>query len=295
MKPFLLKLNTFIDKIFYFLYPRNIFIKKIIFLLTLTFVSIVLYFILKNNSQALQNFQYAPLFFLILILIPISITMISWQFLLSSQLLKKDIHFLDAIEVTIISTAANMLPLPGGLMVRTAALKDEKTHYSKGLWVTSLISFSWIAVIGLYSSISFLFMHYIIGWIGLIFSILLILVVIYFLLKIHVSFKIIFSIFFSQFILIGADVVGLWIIFNLMLSFHVDFLKIATLTISNVAGSIVGFVPAGLGIREGVGAFIANFIDLSPSITFITMALHRITTMIVIIPIATLITVFRKK
>jgi uncharacterized membrane protein YbhN (UPF0104 family) len=48
------------------------------------------------------------------------------------------------------------------------------------------------------------------------------------------------------------------------------------LTISAVLGSAVSIVPAGLGVRELVGAMISPLISVLPAQAFLAIALNRI-------------------
>jgi uncharacterized membrane protein YbhN (UPF0104 family) len=77
--------------------------------------------------------------------------------------------------------------------------------------------------------------------------------------------------------LIGVivDAVRIYLCFKL-LGFTIEFYQTAVLTISAVLGSAVSIVPAGLGVRELVGAMVSPLISVLPAQAFLAIALNRI-------------------
>jgi len=77
--------------------------------------------------------------------------------------------------------------------------------------------------------------------------------------------------------LIGVivDAVRIFVCFHI-LGFTVEIYQTAVLTVSAVLGSAVSIVPAGLGVRELVGATISPLISVLPAQAFLAIALNRI-------------------
>ena len=72
-----------------------------------------------------------------------------------------------------------------------------------------------------------------------------------------------------------VDAIRIYLCFSI-LGFSVEIFQAAVLTISAVLGSAVSIVPAGLGVRELVGAMIAPLISVLPAQAFLAIALNRI-------------------
>lgn len=74
---------------------------------------------------------------------------------------------------------------------------------------------------------------------------------------------------------VGIDAVRILLCFG-MLGFGIEISQAAILTLSAIVGSAVSIVPAGLGIREVVGAGISPLIGVLPAQTFLAIALNRV-------------------
>lgn len=72
-----------------------------------------------------------------------------------------------------------------------------------------------------------------------------------------------------------VDAVRIYVCFNI-LGFTVEIYQTAVLTVSAVLGSAVSIVPAGLGVRELVGAIISPLISVLPAQAFLAIALNRV-------------------
>lgn len=72
-----------------------------------------------------------------------------------------------------------------------------------------------------------------------------------------------------------VDAIRIYICFGI-LSFSIEYFQAAILTVSAVLGSAVSIVPAGLGVREIVGAMISPLIEVVPEQTFLAIALNRV-------------------
>jgi len=71
------------------------------------------------------------------------------------------------------------------------------------------------------------------------------------------------------------DAARIYLCFQI-LGFGVEIAQAAVLTVSAVLGSAVSIVPAGLGVRELVGAGISPLIKVAPEQTFLAIALNRV-------------------
>ena len=74
---------------------------------------------------------------------------------------------------------------------------------------------------------------------------------------------------------VGVDAIRIFLCFSI-LGFSIEAFQAAILTVSAIVGSAASIVPAGLGVRELVGALISPLIAVVPAQTFLAIALNRI-------------------
>lgn len=194
-----------------------------------------------------------------------------------------------ALVVTIMSTAANLLPLPGGAAVRTVALASSGIGYRQAVALTLLVGMAWLGIAAAIASAGLFFLE--LRFYGLIAALLAAVAA-----AIALSGLRGFN---------NADVVrlgalaftqfGLAITGGLRLFFCFQALgevaaidQILVLLFAPVASAFVGIAPAGLGLTELTAAGLAALVGLAPTAAFVAAALNRITGLMVIAPIALL-------
>jgi hypothetical protein len=75
---------------------------------------------------------------------------------------------------------------------------------------------------------------------------------------------------------------------------YANFGQTSVLTVSTVLAAAVAIVPSGLGLREGLAAFMAPFVNLQPAATFLATSLSRIIGLAVVTVLTLLLTLRRK-
>src|SRR6056297_183557 len=89
-------------------------------LLVVAAMGFVLGIVLSIRAQPdlISGLRYQALIALALVGIPVTVFLNAEEFRLSARLVGQEFSRLTAMEVTIIASVANMLPIPGGTMVR---------------------------------------------------------------------------------------------------------------------------------------------------------------------------------
>ena len=121
-------------------------LRKPVFLAAAIFFTIGLVFSIYFQPDILNNLKFIPFLILIFAAIPATIMLNSFEFILSARLIDQRIPVLKAIEITIIGSAANMLPLPGSTIVRVAALTAGGAKLKHGILATALVALVWFGV-----------------------------------------------------------------------------------------------------------------------------------------------------
>ncbi|MDN3720576.1 hypothetical protein QW131_18280 [Roseibium salinum] len=101
---------------------------------------------MRAQPGLLSNLDWRPVLCLILIGIPVTVVLNTLEFRATARLIGRSFTFARAAETTIIGGVANMLPLPGGAIVRVAALRASGSSYKEGSLAIVLVAFIWIGV-----------------------------------------------------------------------------------------------------------------------------------------------------
>lgn len=239
-------------------------------------------FSLYHQPDMLDNIEASPFLILIFAAIPATIALNSFEFLLSARLINQRISFLKATEITIIGSAANMLPLPGSTIVRIAALTAGGAKLKLGIIATALVALVWFGVAFAYCG-SWLFVsgRTVIGsatvMIGLAFLLF------YFSAAFGMMRRwkepVLISV--NKLALVLIDAIRIYLCL-MALGIDAVFAQASVLTISGVLGSAVSIVPAGLGLREAVSAAIGPLIALAVSAAYLATSLNRLADLAII-------------
>ena len=247
-------------------------------------------------TVALSNYPDLPgrvtpgAWLLVLACVPLTVLANASQFWLTARLVGSAVGLPRAMLVTILSTAANMLPLPGGSLVRIAALKSTTNTYRQTTFVTVLIAGCWLGVtMGLAGSALCYLGFERAGMPTLAAGIVALLLFGYTLARAFRAAPIwLAGLFTVQALAVGVGALRLWLCF-MALGESVDYVQAAVLTLSTVIAAIIGVAPAGLGVTELLAAGIAEGIDIDASFGFLAAALDRVSGLLIVGPAALLL------
>ena len=249
---------------------------------------------LDSNPEVLSDLDWRPLLVLVLVAVPVTIMLNAYEFVLIGRLVGREIGFATAIEISILGTAANLLPLPGATMVRVAALKAAGAGYGEGTKATLLVAGLWAGIAFVFAGawlvrlglgpIAVLFVVAgLAAWLGC------------FLASMRrcqgVELPVLLSL--AKLLLVVTDVFRIYLCF-LALGEDAHFAQVAAFAVAGVVGSAVSIVPAGLGVREAVSAALAPLVGLGAGMAFLAASLNRLLDLLTVLPIALLLLVFAR-
>ena len=247
------------------------------------------YFSFRAQPDLFRQANMGPIVILVLFAVPLTIYFNALEFVLSARLIGHKIGLKAAAEISIIGGVANMLPLPGGVIVRVAALKAEGASVARSTSVMAFVAFIWAAVSFGYSgawlassgAIGFGLLFIVLGCMGVIGCFALSIQ----LLDDHVITAQLFA---CKAGLVLVDAFRLYLCL-LALGVAADFGQASVLTVSGFVGSSFSLVPAGLGIREGISALLGPLVGLTAAAAFLASAANRIVGLMVSAPLAALL------
>lgn len=253
-----------------------------------------LFLSIRNQPQLIQNLQWGSAFLVIAVGVPLTMIANAFEFILIGSSVKRQIPFLRALEISIIASAANMLPVPGGAMTRVAALKAYDVRYGDGIIITMLFAFIWIAVAFFFAG-AFLFLR-VPGIVAICFLSTGGITCAGCLLWVRrrgAPWSVVSWALIQRISLVSLDGLRLWWCLQ-ALGINAGFSQAAAFVIGGVIGSAVSIVPAGMGIREGTSAALAPLVGLAAASGFMAAALNRILALAILTPAAGILGLMRR-
>lgn len=254
-----------------------------------------LFLAIRSQPQLLQNLKLGPVFLVLALGVPLTILANAFEFKLIGASVQRRIPFFRSLEISIIASAANMLPLPGGAVARVAALKAYEVRYSDGIQATLIFALLWVSLAFVFAGVCLLiYVFSSIGWLFLLFSLLIGGTSFIWSIGKNVRLRIFGWAVAQRLLIVLLDGLRLWWCF-LALGVDASFTQAGTLVVGGVIGSAVSLVPAGLGIREGVSAGLAPIVGLAAAAGFMAAGLNRILALAILTPSALLIELMKKR
>lgn len=248
-----------------------------------------IYLSYRAQPEILSNLNLAPLFAIVTIGVPATVFLNAVEFQLSAKLIGRPFNLAQSAEITVVGSVANMLPIPGGTMVRVAALKSAGASLKHGTAVTLLVSVLWIGIAFIYSGL------WVFGlgnalWPGLgpafIFGgIAALAVSVALCFRLTENKSVVAYLALNKMALVLVDATRMYLCFR-VLGLDGTFAQASVLTVSSVTGAAVSIVPAGLGIREGVAALLGPVVALAASSAYLATGLNRLVGLSVMAPFA---------
>lgn len=229
----------------------------------------------QQQPTVFINLNWPMVAFIYILVLPVVAIINTLRFKLTAKAFNLDYSFQRSFVITVYSTVANMLPLPGGLLVRMANLKHESNTYANtaavSLYVSALSAFITLVI----AATAYALMHpgFIsgVGITGFITGILLT----YLLIQKTPLRPVFAGLSGVEIASTLADGIGIYMSF-LIIDTMIGIDQSMVLTAASVVGSAISLVPAGLGVREGAAALIATQIAVIPASAFIALALNRV-------------------
>lgn len=207
----------------------------------------------------------------VLFLAVVSALLSSLRFQISGLLFKVSIPYKDAIAVISYGTLANLLPVPGALIIRFEYLR-KKTGAQRSSFIQILGILVWF-------SVGFLFLSSITAGsytaLSLALSAAMFLSGIYLALKTKMSKLHFFSLYLVQLSMTCLNITKLWLLFKI-LSLHVSLSLPIALAITDIVASTSAIIPSGIGIAESAAATVTTLFEMHPSIGFVVASLNRV-------------------
>ena len=200
----------------------------------------------------------------------------------------------QALETTILGSAANMLPLPGGALARVAALYRSGAPATKSVLVNIVFASIWVALGFTIAGVCLLILErHVEGWIFIVLGGMAGTLWIISGLRHKTSGRLLILTLFNRSGLVLLDaIVSFWALYSL--DSGTSLVQATVFGIASILGSAVSIVPAGLGIREGVSALLAPMAGYDPATAFLAVVLSRLAVLTCLMPTTCIFLVLKK-
>jgi hypothetical protein len=217
--------------------------------------------------------------------IPVTVLCNAAEYALSAQIVGQRPGLVETLRVTVLSTAANLLPLPGSVVVRMQRLKTRGASYKQAIRSTAIVGLAWVGVTCALAG------GLLIGHEVTLFSIILLVVGVVLL---GISFAMLWtrgpheeavSLAVKILLVEAATVASVgvrWFLVLRALGINATFRQALALTIAAATASVIGIVPGGLGLREGLAAAIGVVVGLPAAAGLLATTMDRAMALIVL-------------
>jgi uncharacterized membrane protein YbhN (UPF0104 family) len=234
----------------------------------------------RNLPDVHSHANYLLLTLVGLLGVPAAALVNAAEYVAAGRALRHHVGTLHAARVSIVASAANLLPIPGAVLVRARALRLLGSNYRKSLAVLGGIGLVWLATTGVMAGGVLLVDGEHLGLsLAFVGGGVLAGVGAYWLVRLPIGAADAHH-WFPRFVLIEIASVAIFAIrFTLVLNglgFHTSWSQTFTITISTAAASAVGIFPGGLGLREVIAASLAPLVGLPAAVALFAVSVDRI-------------------
>lgn len=189
----------------------------------------------------------------------------------AARALKVDYSYPRALTVSSGATLANLLPVPGGLLVRGVSFTNAGAKKGEAAYILAAGAAIWV----LLSLALVLFAVSPSARMGAVAAgLVLIALAITIWLARRFDFANTVGMVATRLALIALTVIRLFALLS-VISVDMPLREAAIYSGASIAGQVVGIIPSGIGLVEGVGAALALLIDANPGAAFIALSLNR--------------------
>jgi len=227
-----------------------------------------------------------------LVCVPVIVVLNALEFRLMAHFAHHHPPMLEILQITVLGSAANLLPMPGAVMVRLANLRKAGVRVRHGLNLTAIIGLAWLGTACVLGGDVQLWSHTVFALVTLAIGSTLLATAALMLTRAldegaRVGGAIELLAIECAFILMQA--LRLFLI-AAALRFDVSFAQTTTLAIATVAAAAIGFLPSGLGAREGIAAILAPIVGFPAAVGLVITAVDRLVSLAMLSVLAGIVT-----
>lgn len=270
--------------------------RRWLYALGLVAFGIALFLALANLPPRPNPFRWELLAVVLVALAPMTVILGGMEYAATARVLGIRVGFVEAQTVSVLSSAANLLPLPGAYLVRARALIDAGSTTSRSVASPLAVGVAWVGTAGVVAGAwSVASEPDAFGLVVLGAGLVALVAALY-------AFRVLLGEWNLPLIggVLGVELATVLVSaarYQLVLvasGFEADFSQGLVLALSSVLASAVGFIPGGLGLREALAAFFAPLASLPAAAGAIAAIINRVIGLVALMALAGALLLFRK-
>jgi uncharacterized membrane protein YbhN (UPF0104 family) len=182
-----------------------------------------------------------------------------------------------ALRVSVLSSAANLLPVPGAVLVRARALNQLGTPYRRAFVATAVVGMAWVGTTAVVAGALVLASgdDAAVGGVLVAAGLAGIAAAHAAVVRRGKGVDVTLQIVVVELASVAVGGLRYWLVLE-GLGFDPDAVQAVALTVSAVVASAVGVFPGGLGVREVVAAALAPLVGLPAAVGLVAVAVDRL-------------------
>ncbi len=108
----------------------------------------------QSSGLAIGDIDWLPIVVLFLVAAPASLVLKALEFRVAARVAGQVAPPRRSLEVAIVSSAANLLPLPGSLLVTVRSLSEDGSTYGRAIAASAVPGFTWLGITGIVGGVA---------------------------------------------------------------------------------------------------------------------------------------------
>ncbi|HEX2028783.1 MAG TPA: hypothetical protein VHF25_12385 [Nitriliruptorales bacterium] len=247
-------------------------------------VSVVAYLHLRSAGL---RFRWDAVLILLVVGTPAMVAVTTAEFMVLARCVGERFSVRESVRVSLLSSAANLLPVPGAVLVRTRALRQRDTSYTDIGRAVGGVGLALVGVAGLFSGIVIFVANAVLGLAGIVVggaAVLAATTVLRWQAGRSGQTAPVAGVLVAETALVAVIAFRLWAALA-ALGYAVRPAQVGVLTAASVAAAAAAVFPAGLGLREVLAGAFSPLISLPVAAGVFTGSVDRLTFFAGLVPI----------
>ena len=251
--------------------------KRWLLVVALLLFGVISYFSFRSLDKSQFRWWILPI--LAFVTTPLTVFANAAEYRVMGAISNRHIRWLESARLTILATAANLLPIPGGIMVRTQALRQEGTSYKRALAANAAAGIAWAGMGCLaVGALMVTDAHKRVLSIALLVASVVLIVGVYRLLKRanpHHAIGHLSALMVVETLTVVITAVRIWLAFAMIGKTATPAQAVAQ-TSAVIIAAAVGIFPSGLGLRELLAGAVGTVVGLDAAAAVAATAADRV-------------------
>ncbi len=239
------------------------------------FIGFVIYSAATFPTDDVESFNFWLLLPCYIVVAPLMQLANALEFRAQGRMLDEDISLRECHDVTLNASMANMLPIPGSVLIRTIRLSRNNDKKQAAL-TSVIVGLCWLGVSLLIGGVSLSFYsRYLLAGGLVLAGVLLTGGSFHLYSKLTSSLPEFSKLIVVQIYLTAVSTLNMYLAFR-TIGFPISTLQTTVVIVSGPVASSVGVFPSGIGLAESIVSFLSTLIGISAKVGFLAAALARL-------------------